>query len=125
MGTFNEANGTLSCTITVRPDDPMNPFRHKYHPDHRFFDDQGQIIPEHSYEITRTITMEFASEDSDGNPITSAPVSNWGGSDMGGIYRETLTGLHKADTVPNIGGIYIEGIFLLHKVSSVSQLEYQ
>ena len=41
-----------------------------------------------------------------------------GGSDMGGIYRETLSGLHKAD-------INIEGIFLLHKVSSVSQLEYQ
>ncbi len=107
-GTFDEATGELSCTITVRPDDPMNPFRHRYHQHH------GDV--DKAYEVTREIKMEFTTQDSDGNPITSTPVLSWGGSDMGGVYTEKLTGLHKAD-------INIEGVFLLHKVSSVDNLE--
>jgi hypothetical protein len=35
---------------------------------------------------------------------------------MGGIYRETLTGLHKE-------AIKVEGVFLLQKVNSVGNLE--
>lgn len=107
-GSFDSAEGNLACTIAVRQDDPMNPFRHRYHNDHKDVDK--------AYEVTRQIELVFSSEDSDGNPLTSVPVLTWGGTDMGGIYRETLTGLHKTP-------IKVEGVFLLHKVSSVGQLE--
>ncbi len=106
-GSFNEASGSLSCTVKVASDDPLNPFFHKYHPEHKDTDK--------AFEVARAISMKFSDTDGDGNPITSDTVLTWGGSDMGGIYRETLTGLHKDE-------IKVEGIFLLHKVSSVGQL---
>ena len=105
-GSFAEANGNLVCAVTIASDEELNPFLHKYHPAH---------TADKSYEVSRNIEMLFSQEDSDGNPINTGAILTWGGSDMGGIYRETLEGLHREK-------IMVEGIFLLHKVSSIGQI---
>jgi hypothetical protein len=107
-GALNPSSGkTLTVGITLAPDDPTNPFRHRYHPDHK--------LPEQSYHVLRSITMTFKDEDGDGKPITGVPTLGWGSSELGGIYKETITGLHKND-------LHMEGSFLLHKVSNVGTL---
>jgi hypothetical protein len=105
-GSF-QINNSLSITLVLAPDDPTNPFRHTYHPDHK--------LPEQSYEVTRVIKMSFQDEDGEGKPITGVPILSWGSSDVGGIYSETIWGLHKDE-------IHVEGTFVLHKVSNVAQL---
>lgn len=107
-GLFGELGSTLSCSIMAGREDPMNPFRHRYHPDHKNADD--------AYDVIRDIQLTFAIQDSDGNAISSASSLGWGGSDMGGIYRETFTGLHRSQ-------IKVEGTFLLKRVSDIGTLE--
>lgn len=106
---------TLSTTLILSEDDPSNPFMHRYHPDHQVLNSSGEIIVGQSYEVTRVITMEFRDRDSQGRPITGIPIISWGSTDTGGIYHETITGLHKDP-------IYIQGTFRLHKVSDVGTL---
>jgi hypothetical protein len=105
-GSF-QLDNSLSLTLLLPPDDQTNPFRHNYHPDHK--------LPEQSYQVRRKVVMNFQDEDDKGKPITGVPILSWGSSDVGGIYRETIWGLHKKE-------IRVEGIFILHKVSNVAQL---
>lgn len=105
-GNFQLGSG-LSLTVVLPADDPRNPFFHKYHPDHK--------VASQSYEVTRTITLEFTDEDSQGNPIAGVSTLSWGSSEIGGIYKESLWGLHKYQ-------INIEGTFLLRKASDLDQL---
>ena len=107
-GPFGELGSVLSCSIMVSNADPMNPFRHRYHPDHKALDD--------AFDIIRDIELVFATNDSDGNSISAASGLGWGGSDMGGIFRETFTGLHRSQ-------IKVEGIFLLKRVSDIDFLQ--
>ena len=107
-GPFSPSPGnTLTITIILAPDDPTNPFRHMFHPDHR--------EPAQSYQITRFITLTFADEDDDGRPITGIPGLDWGSSQIGGIFEEVVEELHKEP-------ITAKGIFVLHKVNDVETL---
>ena len=108
-GPLNPSSGnTLSVQIMLSSGDPTNPFRHMYHPDHK--------LSEQSYGVTRSITLTFSDKDSEGRPITGVPTLGWGSSEIGGIYKEDITGLHRST-------LHIEGTFLLYKVSSVGTLE--
>ena len=108
LGTFNPASGnSMSTTIVLAADDPTNPFRHLYHPDHK--------VAAQSYEVTRYITLTMSDVDAEGNPIPGIFEMTQGSSQIGGIYEETLTGLHRDP-------LYIKGTFLLHKVSDVATL---
>ena len=69
-----------------------------------------------AYKVTRDIDLTFSATDADGNPIIGVPSLGWGGADMGGIYRETIAGLHRTP-------ILVEGTFLLQRVSDVAQLD--
>lgn len=110
-GTLNSSVGNdLSIVITLEQDNPTNPFKHMFHPDHK--------VSEQSYQVLRDITMSFSNEDLEGRPITGVPTLNWGSSEIGGIYKETIKGLHRND-------LYIKGTFLLHKVSNVGTLTTQ
>jgi hypothetical protein len=107
-GGLNPSNGnTLSLEVTLAPDDPTNPFRHLYHPDHK--------LPEQSYGVSRTITFTFSDVDSEGRWITGVPTLGWGSSEIGGIYEEEITGLHR-------DVLRIEGTFHLRKASDVGTL---
>jgi len=112
-GGFAQNNGELTVTIDLPADDPTNPFVHRYHPDHGVPD--AETPEDKKFAITREITMTFQDKDSDGNPLFGVTGLGWGSSDMGGVYKEKITGLHQKT-------IYIEGTFSLHKVSKINQL---
>ncbi|MBW1682366.1 MAG: hypothetical protein JRJ83_13190 [Deltaproteobacteria bacterium] len=108
LGTLNPTPGsTLSGTITLAADDPTNPFLHLYHPDHRQASQSRQVV--------RDITLTFSDTDAAGNPIPGIFEMTKGSTQLGGIYEETIWGLHKQQ-------LKIRGTFLLHRVSEVDTL---
>lgn len=101
------ANGdTLSCSVALDYRDPLNPFRHLYHPDHDNLDErfEGQL-PEgiESLTVTRQIQLQFTATDPEG-----LQLPGWGDKHLGGLYRETVTGLHR-------NTIYLSGRFRLQR----------
>ena len=93
------------CQITagyqINGTDSINPFRHKYHPDH-----------ETGLDITRNVTMTFTQNDPSN---LSLSVAGWGDTYMGGTYKEVIAGLHQ-------DSIIAEGLFRLHKASDIGEL---
>lgn len=87
---------SVSGSLILTPDHPINPFRHKYHPDHR----TGR-------EISRQFTLNF-DDDQGTTPET-------GLSKLRGTYQETVTGLHK---IP----VKAEGTFSLRRISAIGTL---
>ena len=104
--------------------DPTNPFLHQYHPDHdnltARFDpiplpegvtaatakiSDGLEVPA----ITRACTFTFTAAPPVGS---TAPLSAWGSSIIGGTYSETITGAHK-----NL--IQVDGTFELRRASEI------
>lgn len=111
LGRFTP-NGVLSGLIRVHYDDPLNPFVHRYHPDHdnlneRFETNNPLPAGVESFTFTREIRFEF----SETSPL-GLSVPNWGHDVMGGVYKETITGIHK-------NRIYVEGTFELTHASDV------
>ena len=98
---------TLTGQTTLAPDDPLNPFRHLYHPDHDC-DQLGEC-----YEITRSFVFTF---DTDPPPELARP--SWGDSFLTGAYTESLEGLHK-NPIP------VAGRFQLQRVSTIATLNGQ
>jgi hypothetical protein len=101
-----------SCTITLDPNFPTNPFKHKYHPDHDNLDANFQPLPagqEEAFRITRQIQLQFSATDPAGtNSLSGIEYDN---SILGGTYSETVSGLHKTNLVAN-------GTFRLTRVSN-------
>lgn len=76
-------------------DDPLNPFKHRFHIDHDnlqsdFTTNQGEGIE--SYTVTRDIGLLFACEDPQG-----AAESQWGDTVLGGTYTEKIYGILPKD----------------------------
>lgn len=63
------------------------------------------------YRVVRDMTLTFSNTDPDGT--YGSP--RWGSSLMGGVYQETLKGLHK-------NSIYVSGTFRLQKVTDIGEL---
>ncbi len=126
---------TLGFSIVVDPDDPRNPFKHKYHPDHDNLDRQFNPIdfdtvdPNlwESYEIRREIRLEpvedlrdipaFADLDRDAAQELEVEV-DWGGATWGGLYQEVLSGVHK-------NAITVQGHFVVRHVLAADKLKEQ
>jgi hypothetical protein len=112
-GDFGASNSVFSCTTVLDYDDPLNPFKHSYHPDHDNLDDRySQKLPEgvESFTVTRQIQLQFTATDPDG-----LTMAGWGDNQLGGVYRETLNGLH---TSP----LYVQGTFRLQQASRIAVL---
>ncbi len=86
---------------------PTNPFRHKYHPDHRNINPDD---PDYGYEIRRALTISF-DPTADGLAIPAG----YGIQTLSGTYRETITGLHKAPLTTT-------GTVELSRISTVGRL---
>ena len=88
---------TLVGESTLDEDHPLNPFKHKYHPDHRS-----------GFDVTRMIALTFDSakdpEDADSGVNTFA-----------GDYEEVIVGIHKME-------IRARGRFIINRVSMVPTL---
>ncbi len=104
MGSGFGSDGIQLEVLLEKPvgaeEDRTNPFVHQYNPDHQDY---------YAFQISRTITLTFGPIDGTSNFI------GWGSSEVGGIYLESITGLHK-DT------IRMKGTFKLHKVSDITTL---
>ena len=113
-GPFGEAQALLGCALTVGYDDPLNPFKHRFHPDHDNLDETyTKVQPEgaESFTVTRSLSLQFTPNDPEG--LTNA---RWGDSQLGGVYSESITGLHKMPIV-------IRGVFRLNRVSLIPTLD--
>ena len=105
--------GSLMASVTLDYNHALNPFKHRYHPDHDNLDERfEQTLPEgrESFTIQRTVTLQFTGTDPNG-----ANPPGWGDSETGGLYRETITGVHR-------NPIYVAGTFRLVRVTKVSSL---
>lgn len=103
---------TLAIGLTIEPDNPTNPFLHRYHPDHNNLDERHDNFVEEAYKVIRDITLDFTLSDPE---FPEGALIGWGDKDIGGVYSETFGGLHKDN-------ITVEGTFRLHKVSSIGEL---
>lgn len=109
--TFGE--GTFTGAVTLDYDDPLNPFKHGFHPDHNNLDDRfEQKLPEgkESFTVNRAVSLQFSTTD----PL-GVQRPGFGDVELGGIYRETITGLHRS-------AIRIQGSFRLLRVAPVPEL---
>jgi hypothetical protein len=107
---------TLSCLVGLHYNDPLNPFKHSFHPDHNNLDERFEdTLPEgeESFTIQRQLALEFQSDDPNGYQIPG-----WGDTQLGGKYREVITGIHKSP-------IHVEGTFRLQRASRVGKLNDQ
>jgi hypothetical protein len=105
--------GTLTNTFTLGYNDPLNPFKHIYHPDHNNLDERfEQTLPEgkESFTVTRSLRLEFTTTD----PLGLNPPG-WGDTESGGTYRETISGLHRS-------AITVSGNFRLVRVLTTAAL---
>ncbi len=103
--------GVLGCGILVAHDDPLNPFLHRFHPHHDGRDLNGKPLPPsdkgaETFTINRTMELEFLPDD----PYQEKSPG-WGDTLVGGIYKETITGIHKDP-------LKTSGLFKLRRVSS-------
>jgi hypothetical protein len=110
-GAFAVGN-RLSLAITIGPNFPTNPFRHRYHPDHDNLDERFRPLTNNfeAYPVTREIELEFSGSDPSG---ASSP--DFGYSMMGGTYHERIVGLHKQP-------IRLQGTFRLTRASHIAEL---
>ena len=106
--------GTINGVVTVGYNDPLNPFKHVYHPDHDNLNERFEQPPlaegKESFTVTRNVAMEFTATD----PLGLNPPG-WGDQELGGNYRETITGLHRS-------AVQISGTFRLVRVARVAAL---
>lgn len=104
----------LTGEIQIAADYPLNPFRHKYHPDHDNLDPSFAPITDPArsevYAIHRKLQFEFAAA-TKGNSVTPDP----GYAAIEGVYRETLFGLHRQP-------IAVQGTFRLSRASFIPEL---
>jgi hypothetical protein len=112
MDGYFAVGNIVSGLITLSPNMPTNPFRHKYHPDHdNLAADFRSVAPrEEVYEIQRSIELMITAQD----PTGKTPPG-YGDEVVGGTYRETLYGLHRVNIVTS-------GTFSLRRLSRTGVL---
>ncbi len=105
--------GTVQAQFSLDYDHPLNPFKHVFHPDHNNLDERfEQKLPEgrESFTVTRAVSLAFTATD----PLGVNPPG-WGATEVGGTYRETVTGLHRS-------ALHTRGNFRLVRVLSAPTL---
>lgn len=121
---------TLKFGIMIDSQDPLNPFKHRYHPDHDNLDVKFNLInfdtvAPHLWEapqIRRRLTLELT----DGLPFDLEPAEadslkaelDWGGATWGGLYTEVIEGIHKND-------ITVQGYFIVRQALTEEELDAQ
>jgi hypothetical protein len=111
-GTPDFLNGALTCTNYTAYTNRLNPFVHRCHPNHDNLDARfSTTLPpgQESFDITRLITLTFTPT----NPVGFN--DGWGDTRAGGIYAETLRGVHRND-------LRVQGTFELRRASDVNIL---
>lgn len=101
---------TLTTTLTLPFDYAANPFLHKYHPDHDNLNSRFDEPAVEAYAVSRQVEMDLLA-----SPPSGSVPPDYGFNELGGNYRETITGLHK-------NPIHVNGTFQLRRASYVAEL---
>ena len=104
---------TVNVSLLIASDLPTNPFYHKYHPDHDNKDEQFLNDVQEAFQVTREMQFTFTQHNPNYPDISDSP--GWGVQEMGGVFRETITGLHK-------NAIFMQGEFRLRRVAATTVL---
>ncbi|NCC51044.1 MAG: hypothetical protein EOM20_07495 [Spartobacteria bacterium] len=105
--------GTLTGVVTVRYDDPTNPFLHRYQPmhDNRDWDFVPYTNAVETRTICRTLTFTFGSD------ATNAPANPyWSADRLSGVVTETCAGLRAQP-------ILSSGSFVFQRISRIADLQ--
>jgi hypothetical protein len=128
-GRVTDPGRLLNFSLAIAANDPLNPYRHKYHPDHdnldaRFNAIDLNLVPPHlweSYDVQRRIGLTFTDEPpgvTGAAAVDLAVELDWGGMTWGGLYKEVVQGIHK-------NAITARGYFVLQHVLLAEDLEPQ
>ncbi len=124
---FGDTAALLDYLITIGAEDPLNPYKHKYHPDHDNLDakfnemDLDTLSPWlwESYEVKRRIKLELTElPPYAGATQADAIKLDWGGTVWGGLYREVIKGIHQND-------ITVKGYFVIRQALPWEKLDKQ
>lgn len=110
-GTFGA--GDFIAQVVLDYDDSVNPFKHRYHPDHDNLDSHFQnklAEGAESFTVSRQVELQFTAQDPD-----NSTAAGWGDDQLGGNYKETITGLHNRP-------LFVSGTFRLTRTSSIGVL---
>src|SRR5262249_49112470 len=72
-GSFCGTNATFSCNVPLGFDDALNPFKHRYHPDHNNLDDRYGAVVKECPDVLRQISFQFSAQ-----PVENVAVAGWG-----------------------------------------------
>jgi hypothetical protein len=106
-------NGQLTVNMLIDSNMPTNPFYHKYHPDHDNLDAQFLNFKQEAFQITREMSFDFSLNNPYYPRVDDPP--GWGDEEMGGTFRESISGLHK-------NTIFLQGDFKLQRVAATPVL---
>jgi hypothetical protein len=124
---FGDTSALLNYRITLAPEDPLNPYKHKYQPDHDNLDAKfnemnlDTVDPSQweSYEVRRDIKLELTElPPYPGATEEDAIGYDWGGKVYGGLYQEVIKGIHLND-------ITVKGYFIIRQALPWEELDVQ
>jgi hypothetical protein len=139
LAVFGGTGAEMDFDIKIDHRHALNPFKHKYHPDHDNLDakfnpiDLNAPLPQpHQREVLqyrRKITLELVDSIADLLPYFPAGATpeelaqldrelDWKGKTWGGVYTEVLKGIHKHD-------ITVKGHFIIRHILQGGDLEGQ
>jgi hypothetical protein len=101
---------TVSATWALPADAAINPFKHRYHPDHDNLDTSFRVYREEAYPVRRTVRLTIP----EGQGSTTNPAM--GQEEIEGIYEESVDGLHRTT-------ITARGSFQLKRILAVGALD--
>jgi hypothetical protein len=106
-GQFKPGNA-VTVTVGMDPQSPLNPFYHKYHPDHDNLTADFKVYQAEAYGFSRDITVALNADQDGGGAKNGSEV-------MKGTYTEVIRGLHR-------NAIQVKGQVEMVRVSTLGVL---
>ncbi|NOX57358.1 MAG: hypothetical protein GXP29_00680 [Planctomycetes bacterium] len=100
-------SGTLTGVILTSAEDPLNPYRHRYNPEHRV-----------GYDITRSITLQIQPQGDSVIDELSGLDGTFGPNKLTGVYTEIITGVSRDP-------ITVTGSFRLQRLTQPATVSIQ
>ena len=99
----------IQASWSLPPGAPLNPYRHKYHPDHDNLDRNFQTYKAEAYPVRRTVVLDIPARQGS----TRKPGA--GQDEIEGVYTEVIEGVHR---IP----ITVQGTVALKRLIAVGVL---
>ena len=101
---------TVVASWALPSDAPVNPFKHRYHPDHDNLDASFRVFREEAYPVRRTVRLTLPDrQGADGRPGVGQDA-------LQGVYEEVLERLHRTP-------ITVRGTFQVRRILPVGALD--